>query len=70
MFQPSFVAFLCLLSALVYATRTAWGQYKHHSAGTPALALACISGGLFLFMTIVPGFILLMVGVHYEYTPW
>jgi hypothetical protein len=51
---PSFVLWLFLLAALVYASKTTYRLYKAGETGTIGLGVSCMSGGLFLFMTVVP----------------
>lgn len=58
--RPSFLLFLFLLAALVYTAKTSYRLYKNDGAGTLGLAVSCMSGGLFLFMTVVPAFTVLM----------
>jgi hypothetical protein len=50
-----FLAYLFMLSALLYIAKTSWVMYKGDSGGAGHLALTCISFGLLLFMTVVPG---------------
>lgn len=56
MITPSFVLYLFLLSALVYAAKTSFSLYKGGEVGRLGLGVSCMSGGLFLFMTVVPTF--------------
>lgn len=57
---PSFLLYLFLLSGLVYAAKTSYKLFKGGEAGRLGLAVSCMSGGLFLFMTVVPTFTVLM----------
>lgn len=60
---PSFVAYLCVLAALVYTGKGCLRMYHANEVGKLGLGVACISIGLFLFITVVPSFQILITRV-------
>lgn len=70
MITPSFVLYLCMLAALVYAWKASWRLYKAGEVGTLGLGVSCMCLGLFLFMTVVPALTVHFMGRTVEYMVW
>lgn len=63
-----FVAYLFVLVALHHAAKTCWVTYKGETGRTPHLAMACVCTGMILFLTVVPG-VMVLATPHYS-TPF